>query len=153
MSFTFKLIRQSLQLIVLQAQKSTPSALQPTLCNQQNTVCACGSSASSCMLISFIFISSRLPCDKRCTQRLTCGHRCPGLCGEECPSAKFCVEAVCKNKAPDSVKNMVRAGTCVRETGSCEVVAGRKGCHMRTVMAPFRLIVRRMGPNYLPVQS
>lgn len=27
----------------------------------------------------------RLPCDARCERALDCGHRCPGLCGEECP--------------------------------------------------------------------
>lgn len=27
----------------------------------------------------------RLPCDKRCTKTLQCGHQCPGLCGEACP--------------------------------------------------------------------
>lgn len=30
---------------------------------------------------------NRLPCDKRCTQQLPCGHQCPGLCGENCPEA------------------------------------------------------------------
>ena len=28
---------------------------------------------------------NRLPCDKRCTNDLPCGHQCPGLCGEICP--------------------------------------------------------------------
>ncbi|KAK4160894.1 hypothetical protein QBC43DRAFT_269827 [Cladorrhinum sp. PSN259] len=28
---------------------------------------------------------NRLPCDKRCTLRLKCGHFCPSYCGEECP--------------------------------------------------------------------
>ncbi|MEW5317336.1 MAG: hypothetical protein WDW38_008643 [Sanguina aurantia] len=49
----------------------------------------------------------RLPCDERCTKLLLpCGHRCPGLCGEECPPAKFCVEPECKAKAPQGVKDM-----------------------------------------------
>ncbi|KAK6860594.1 hypothetical protein PG995_004230 [Apiospora arundinis] len=26
----------------------------------------------------------RLPCDERCQKPLSCGHRCPGLCGETC---------------------------------------------------------------------
>ncbi|KAL2754249.1 hypothetical protein ACRALDRAFT_1049711 [Sodiomyces alcalophilus JCM 7366] len=34
----------------------------------------------------------RLPCDERCPETLGCGHRCPGLCGEECPDGKFCQE-------------------------------------------------------------
>ena len=32
---------------------------------------------------------SRLPCDQRCTRKLSCGHQCPGLCGETCPE-DFC---------------------------------------------------------------
>ncbi|KAH8434873.1 uncharacterized protein LDX57_012504 [Aspergillus melleus] len=31
-----------------------------------------------------------IPCDKRCDERLGCGHRCPSLCGEKCPDQKFC---------------------------------------------------------------
>ncbi|CAP61981.1 uncharacterized protein PODANS_5_1320, partial [Podospora anserina S mat+] len=27
----------------------------------------------------------RLPCDKRCSRKLKCGHQCPSFCGEECP--------------------------------------------------------------------
>lgn len=29
---------------------------------------------------------NRLPCDKRCPEILECGHQCPSLCGEDCPS-------------------------------------------------------------------
>ncbi|KAF9967370.1 hypothetical protein BGZ70_009832 [Mortierella alpina] len=35
---------------------------------------------------------SRLPCDRRCQETLSCGHQCPSLCGEECPPSKYCVE-------------------------------------------------------------
>ncbi|KAF1968342.1 hypothetical protein BU23DRAFT_592152 [Bimuria novae-zelandiae CBS 107.79] len=34
---------------------------------------------------------NRLPCDKRCTLRIPCGHQCPSLCGETCP-AGYCQE-------------------------------------------------------------
>ncbi|EEQ35140.1 Ab1-133 [Microsporum canis CBS 113480] len=27
---------------------------------------------------------NRLPCNKRCSKTLSCGHQCPGICGEEC---------------------------------------------------------------------
>lgn len=27
---------------------------------------------------------NRLPCDRRCTETLSCGHQCPGVCGEIC---------------------------------------------------------------------
>lgn len=31
-----------------------------------------------------------LPCSKRCESLLSCGHQCPSICGEDCPSSKFC---------------------------------------------------------------
>ena len=31
-----------------------------------------------------------IPCSKRCENLLSCGHRCPSVCGEQCPSQKFC---------------------------------------------------------------
>ncbi|KAI8351963.1 hypothetical protein B0O80DRAFT_455126 [Mortierella sp. GBAus27b] len=37
----------------------------------------------------------RLPCDRRCDKKLSCGHQCPSICGEKCPPKKFCVE--CKD--------------------------------------------------------
>ncbi|KAI1366403.1 hypothetical protein F5Y08DRAFT_301101 [Xylaria arbuscula] len=33
-----------------------------------------------------------VPCSKRCEQLLSCGHRCPSLCGELCPNTKYCQE-------------------------------------------------------------
>lgn len=30
------------------------------------------------------------PCSERCGELLECGHRCPSVCGEKCPSKKFC---------------------------------------------------------------
>ncbi|OQR89300.1 NF-X1 finger and helicase domain protein [Thraustotheca clavata] len=32
----------------------------------------------------------RLPCDERCEKTLSCGHQCPGLCGEICLGPKYC---------------------------------------------------------------
>ncbi|KAG2495159.1 hypothetical protein HYH03_006767 [Edaphochlamys debaryana] len=37
----------------------------------------------------------RLPCDARCSRQLACKHRCPGLCGEDCPPARFCTHPDC----------------------------------------------------------
>ncbi|GKZ52916.1 hypothetical protein AnigIFM49718_003568 [Aspergillus niger] len=32
-----------------------------------------------------------VPCDLRCKKKLTsCGHQCPGLCGERCPDSRLC---------------------------------------------------------------
>lgn len=33
---------------------------------------------------------SIVPCNSRCDKLLGCGHRCPGVCGERCPEARFC---------------------------------------------------------------
>lgn len=33
-----------------------------------------------------------IPCSKRCENKLTCGHQCPGVCGEACPVVKYCKE-------------------------------------------------------------
>mmetsp|Transcript_4606 Transcript_4606/g.10903 ORF Transcript_4606/g.10903 Transcript_4606/m.10903 type:complete len:1123 (-) Transcript_4606:447-3815(-) len=45
---------------------------------------------------------TRLPCNKRCQEKLRCGHQCPSVCGEPCPHEKYCVE--CGN---DDVKKTV----------------------------------------------
>lgn len=31
-----------------------------------------------------------IPCSKRCTRILSCGHQCPSLCGESCPDPRYC---------------------------------------------------------------
>ena len=31
-----------------------------------------------------------LPCSKRCSLTLSCGHQCPSICGEICPEARYC---------------------------------------------------------------
>ncbi|KAG2490740.1 hypothetical protein HYH03_010895 [Edaphochlamys debaryana] len=48
-----------------------------------------------------------LPFDARCAQRLPCGHRCPGLCGEPCPPPGLCLEPDCLARADEGVLSMV----------------------------------------------
>lgn len=43
-----------------------------------------------------------LPCSKRCPMTLSCGHRCPSVCGEICPEAQYCQKC-----AEKSVKDMM----------------------------------------------
>lgn len=31
-----------------------------------------------------------VPCSRRCTKTLDCGHQCPSLCGEACPDSMYC---------------------------------------------------------------
>lgn len=33
-----------------------------------------------------------IPCSKRCESFLSCNHRCPGVCGEACPTQELCKE-------------------------------------------------------------
>lgn len=42
----------------------------------------------------------RLPCERRCTNLLPCGHRCPSFCGEDCPIA-HCQE--CSDKGGERI--------------------------------------------------
>lgn len=37
-----------------------------------------------------------LPCSKRCSLILSCGHQCPSLCGEACPEARYCQKCAAK---------------------------------------------------------
>ncbi|KXZ53505.1 hypothetical protein GPECTOR_7g955 [Gonium pectorale] len=49
----------------------------------------------------------RLPCDVRCSRNLACGHRCPGLCGEACPPAKYCIAPDCLGHRDERVRDQV----------------------------------------------
>lgn len=40
-----------------------------------------------------------IPCSERCDQSLSCGCRCPSVCGEKCPDARYC-----QRHASDEVK-------------------------------------------------
>ncbi|KAF9323258.1 hypothetical protein BG006_001626, partial [Podila minutissima] len=56
----------------------------------------------------------RLPCNMRCEKLLPCKHQCPSVCGEICPSSKFCVK--CKDpKTMSMVVDMVTT-SCLGET-------------------------------------
>ena len=43
-----------------------------------------------------------LPCSERCAKMLTCGHRCPSICGEVCRGVAYC--QIC---AHPTIKGMV----------------------------------------------
>ena len=44
----------------------------------------------------------RLPCNERCSRKLDCGHQCPSVCGETCPTKGFCHQC----GEPDKLKQM-----------------------------------------------
>lgn len=50
------------------------------------------------------------PCNKRCEKVLSCGHQCPSLCGEACPSSEYCQKC-----ASDEIKD-IRADVLMMET-------------------------------------
>ena len=41
---------------------------------------------------------NRLPCEKRCSKLLDCGHQCPSVCGEDCPASLNCVVCCAEEK-------------------------------------------------------
>uniref|UniRef100_M4BLR6 Uncharacterized protein n=1 Tax=Hyaloperonospora arabidopsidis (strain Emoy2) TaxID=559515 RepID=M4BLR6_HYAAE len=45
---------------------------------------------------------NRRLCDRRCTKSLECGHQCPSVCGEDCPTPEYC--QVCGD---DNIKERV----------------------------------------------
>ncbi|KXZ55297.1 hypothetical protein GPECTOR_3g432 [Gonium pectorale] len=62
----------------------------------------------------------RLPCDERCSKLLSCGHRCPGLCGEPCPTADYCVHPDCRGKAPERIREQVVDYVLLRTFGELD---------------------------------
>ena len=50
----------------------------------------------------------RLPCNRRCSNVLACGHQCTGLCGEVCPATEYCLHPDCRAVAPERVLTQVR---------------------------------------------
>ena len=50
-----------------------------------------------------------LPCSRRCTKSLVCGHQCPSVCGEPCPPAEYCqtcASVATKEKMVDYIECM-----------------------------------------------
>jgi len=49
---------------------------------------------------------NRFPCNKRCNKFLRCGHQCPSVCGEHCPSEEFCIQC-CSDSVRDEIVDMI----------------------------------------------
>ncbi|CAG8303689.1 unnamed protein product [Penicillium olsonii] len=56
-------------------------------CAVSNCLSACPHSACSMPCAA---PCDHIPCSLRCESLLSCGHRCPSVCGEICPSVKYC---------------------------------------------------------------
>lgn len=51
-----------------------------------------------------------LPCSKRCSLTLSCGHRCPSVCGEICPEAQYC-QTCAEKSAKDIMVDYIMGST------------------------------------------
>ncbi|KAF2009446.1 P-loop containing nucleoside triphosphate hydrolase protein [Aaosphaeria arxii CBS 175.79] len=74
------------------------------LCGEPCTPCSEETCASQCphsrCTMPCAAPCNWLPCSKRCSKKLGCGHQCPSVCGEFCP-------VWCQKCAPESIKNTV----------------------------------------------
>ncbi|EAW11252.1 putative NF-X1 finger and helicase domain protein [Aspergillus clavatus NRRL 1] len=63
-------------------------------CREPCTPCAEGECFSQCphtaCSMPCAAPCNHIPCSKRCSKTLSCGHQCPSVCGEACPSEKYC---------------------------------------------------------------
>jgi hypothetical protein len=75
-------------------------------CNEPCSPCAAETCASRCEHSKCSMPCAApcdwVPCSRRCTKMLKCGHRCPSICGEACPDPRFC--QIC---ATEDVKDTV----------------------------------------------
>ncbi|KAL4993400.1 AAA domain-containing protein [Aspergillus recurvatus] len=75
----------------------------PQKCSEPCAPCAVSECLSSCPHSSCSMPCAapcdHIPCSLRCGNILSCGHQCPSVCSEPCPSSEFC--QVC---ASDSIK-------------------------------------------------
>ncbi|KAK2008989.1 P-loop containing nucleoside triphosphate hydrolase protein [Colletotrichum eremochloae] len=63
-------------------------------CHEPCAPCAEATCSSSCPHSSCSMPCAApcdwIPCTKRCTKQLECGHQCPSVCGERCPPPEYC---------------------------------------------------------------
>lgn len=66
----------------------------PRLCAEPCAPCAVSPCLSSCphsqCSMPCAAPCDHIPCSRRCEKLLSCGHRCPSVCGEVCPPSEFC---------------------------------------------------------------
>lgn len=83
-------------------------------CSEPCTPCAEEVCASSCPHTACSMPCAApcdwVPCSKRCTKTLYCGHQCPSICGADCPGENYC--QLC---ASDEVKS-IRADLLMMST-------------------------------------
>lgn len=66
----------------------------PRRCSEPCAPCAVSECLSTCPHSSCTMPCAapcdHIPCSLRCERNLLCGHQCPSVCGEVCPSERFC---------------------------------------------------------------
>ncbi|KAI1335495.1 hypothetical protein F5Y15DRAFT_409082 [Xylariaceae sp. FL0016] len=62
-----------------------------------------------------------VPCSRRCEKHLSCGHQCPSICGELCPSAAYCQQC-CSDDEKSAIVDFIVA------TKYCEVDLDEDPC-------------------------
>ncbi|OJJ46123.1 hypothetical protein ASPZODRAFT_2059234 [Penicilliopsis zonata CBS 506.65] len=66
----------------------------PRKCSQPCAPCAVPKCLSECphsaCSMPCAAPCDHIPCSRRCEKNLPCGHRCPSVCGELCPTDRFC---------------------------------------------------------------
>lgn len=63
--------------------------------------CSAGCPHSACSMPCAV-PCDLIPCSKPCKEKLKCGHQCPSICGEVCPTVDFC-----RRCAKDAIKSQV----------------------------------------------
>ena len=105
----------------VQCQQPCPTICEHSQCKKQCSV-ACASCCEPCTWscehqgrcpLPCGAPCNRLPCNMICTKVLSCGHPCPGVCGELCPSpltsCKYCAEPVYLNQSIDVIEGKTLA--------------------------------------------
>lgn len=66
----------------------------PPQCHEPCTPCAEERCLSNCPQAACSMPCAapcdHVPCSRRCSNILECGHQCPTVCGEKCPSERYC---------------------------------------------------------------
>ncbi|KAL5048247.1 hypothetical protein BDW71DRAFT_213665 [Aspergillus fruticulosus] len=75
--------------------KCTRKCSEPcTPCAEENCLSACPHSTCTMPCAA---PCNHVPCSRRCERTLQCGHKCPAVCGEQCPPVEYC--QICAEKA------------------------------------------------------
>ena len=55
----------------------------------------------------------RLPCNKQCSKKLTCGHQCPSICGEICPAPSIACQVCAAPASRSAIVDFIDILLCI----------------------------------------